>query len=153
MATTDLSHSSAAMPLNGDAKTFLISNELTLPTALATNDLVNALKIPAGTMVLNAYTKISTAGVGTAVTLEVGNSGDTNGLIASVDGTAAAGTVVVGGGAYTAAFGTYYSTAGTIDIKASTITGMTTATKLIVAALCVIPFPVAGSFTSPVTYP
>jgi hypothetical protein len=87
-------------------------------TALGANDVIEALSIPAKTMVLAVGLDVTTAEGGT-LTIDVGDATDGDGFLDGVNGNVAAGyasdanpTTPVGYG-----HGKYYSAADTIDIK------------------------------------
>jgi hypothetical protein len=82
-------------------------------TNVASADVVNALKIPAGAVVTHVRTRVLTAEGGVA-TVDVGDAVDPNGWVAAADANAAA-NVIVGGGAF-ATNGKQYDSADTLDL-------------------------------------
>ena len=80
---------------------------------VASADVVQALKIPAGAVVTSVRTRVLTA-EGGAVTLDVGDEVDPNGWVAATNGNAAA-NVLIGAGAF-AANGKQYDAADTLDL-------------------------------------
>ena len=142
VTTTDLTGNSkkGAIPMPGQfTNPYIISNTVTIPSTAATNDIVNALAIKKGTLVISTFFEIITAGVGTAAAVDLGDGDNATGYVSNSDATAAAGTVVPCplASTYAAAGGKYYSADDTIDVKCHTITAMTTAPTLKVTALCV----------------
>lgn len=139
VTTTSFTNSALAVqPAMSQNRNFVMkSNLITIPTAGATNDILQALPIKAGWLVTSAHILIVVAGVGSAVTLSLGiTGGTTNGYLSAKDGTAAAGTFYPSplAATYTAAGG-YFATADTtLDILLATITAMTTATQFYVIA-------------------
>ena len=83
-------------------------------TNVAGSDVVQAVKIPAGAIVLDVWLRVGTVEDSTA-TLDIGDATDPNGWDAAVDAEALA--LTIGDGAY--AGGKYYSAADTIDIVPS----------------------------------
>ena len=107
----------------------------------AGGDIIQALSIPAGTLVKQVIANITTAQTaGTdTVTFDVGiTGGDVDGFIDSVDAESTG--VTIGAGAYTAtSFGKYFATADTIDILIinSGSTDMTDDMVVELTAICI----------------
>ena len=80
---------------------------------VASGDVVNAIKLPAGAVVTEVRIEVDTA-EGGAVTLDVGDAVDPNGWVAAANGNSAAG-VLIGAGAF-ATNGKRYAVEDTIDL-------------------------------------
>lgn len=102
-------------------------------SALAAADVIEALAIPAGTVVVGAGAVIVAAGNSTTLTLTVGTGTDADEWVATLDGKAVAGTF----GADLNSDTTFktFPTADTIDVTLATLTGTLTAGKVRVYAL------------------
>ena len=94
-------------------------------TALTGGDVLEVLRIPAGTQVLAVGLNVTTAEGGT-LTVDVGDGADPDGYLDGVDGNAVAGysssQVTISEGTPNTispalAFGKYYGSADTIDVK------------------------------------
>lgn len=144
MATVASLLNAAAIPHSGLSKVYLVRNRLDFSkTPVANADVVQALSIPANTVVLKAFCNIVTA-EGGALTAELGDGADANGWDVQVDLNAAAGTITAPSMAlnegapntYTDAYapGKLYDAADTIDL---TMGGAADAAIVDVYALCV----------------
>lgn len=94
-------------------------------TALTAGDVIEVLQIPAGTQVLSVGLNVTTAEGGT-LTVDVGDGADPDGYLDGVDGNAVAGysssqVTITEGTPNTIspalAFGKYYTSADTLDVK------------------------------------
>jgi hypothetical protein len=129
----------AGFPANGLNKMFVLRNQLDfsdVPVAAA--DVVQALVIPANTMVIDVLTRVVTA-EGAACTADVGDGTDPNGFDDAIDLNATAGITTqsaAGTDAYatTASKGKVYTAADTLDL---TMDHATDAAVLLVFAICV----------------
>lgn len=136
--TTDLTAGAKAYtaPIAGFNKRFQVrSNLITIPAGAATNDIIKVVPIKKGWLIHGTREEIVVAGVGSAVTLDVGiTSGTVDGFDAAIDGKSAAGTILKStpSDTYPAAGGFLAAADGTVDIKCKTITAMTTPTQLYV---------------------
>jgi len=112
-------------------------------SALAASDIIKAIKVPAGTLVRQAGTKVTSASTGTTLTADLGiaDSGytgyDADGFNAAQDiKTAnAEGHGAPGTDAYLTAGGFYCATATTIDLTLATVTAITALGKVEVYAI------------------
>lgn len=102
-------------------------------SALAASDVIEAINIPAGTVVLGAGAQIMVAGDSTTLTLHVGTGADADEWVASLDGKATAGTY--GTDLDASPSWNTYATADTIDVTFATLTGTLTTGKVRVYAL------------------
>lgn len=94
----------------------LAKNELNFAdTPASAADVIQALKIPAGSMVLSVLTYINTA-EGDVATCDVGDATDPNGYNDACDLNAAAGTVEKALEADALSVGKYYAADDTIDL-------------------------------------
>jgi len=130
----------ASIPVDALNKVYVLSNRIDFSEVnTAASDVVQALTIPAGTMVIDVMTKLITA-EGGVLTAEVGDGDDPNGWDASVDLNTTVGTLtksVEGTDARKAANATgyYYSAADTIDLTMSA--NAADAAVIDVFALCI----------------
>lgn len=142
MATLSKVNANTVKPLKGDGQFYVITNEVDL-AAVATGDVVEALAIAAGTLVLNVTTKIITA-CGLTATATVGDGAGAAAWNASVNLNAAANTLDAGvgengattGDAYVNT-GKLYSAADTIDLTCTITAGPIVTGKIKVTAICV----------------
>jgi hypothetical protein len=102
-------------------------------SALAANDIIEVINIPAGTVVLGAGAFVKVAGDSTTLTVGVGTGVDDNEWVDAFDGKSTAGTYAADLDAVPA--WNTYGTADTIDVKLQTLTGTLTVGKLVVYAL------------------
>jgi hypothetical protein len=136
-ASTDNTHVSA----HGNVKLpYLVEKELNYATALtakgsalASADVIELIRIPAGTVVLGAGAQILVAGDSTTLTLHVGTGADNDEWVASLDGKATAGTYGTDLDAVPA--WNTYTTTDTIDVTFATLTGTLATGKVRVYAL------------------
>ena len=140
MATLDKTNGSAAIPYSGLNKMYLLSN--TIDTSVAANaDVYQCLPIKANTLVMNVLVKTVTPNnAGTSSAAEVGDGGDVDGFIDTVDMKAAAGVTTKGAfltdEAFTKTGGKVYTAADTVDLVFA-VTGTNTAGSHKVMAICV----------------
>jgi hypothetical protein len=136
--TVDMTAGTAASSVGGGS--FRIANHVDLAAAqaknvaagngaLATDDVIQCIDIPAGTLVRNVYVTIDTASAATALTATVGDGGSAAGWDAEVDFEAAAGTTTygaVGTDARALAHGYLYTSADTVDfvLTVDTVTSL-----------------------------
>lgn len=102
-------------------------------SALAADDVVEVLRIPAETVIMGAWLKVDTAADSTTLTLDLGDGVDADEWVDGLDGKA------VGWSPNLNSDTTYKikATADTIDITFATLTGTLTSGKVIVEALVV----------------
>lgn len=102
-------------------------------SALAAADIIEAITLPAGSVVLGAGAFVKTVADATTLTVHVGTGVDNDEWVASLDGKAAAGTY----GADLNSDTTWktYAASDTIDVTLATLTGTLTTGKIVVYAL------------------
>jgi hypothetical protein len=133
--TTFLTGEDACIPASGLNKAYVIKKQLDFSdTNVLAADVVQALQIPAGTMVLNVYVEVVTAEGGTC-TATVGDGAGASSWDASTDLNATAGTVTAGisGTDAYALTGKVYTAEDTIDL---TMGHNTDAAVINVFAIC-----------------
>lgn len=138
MATLDKTVGNSQIPWGGLERFYIMEKEIDL-AGVSTGDVIQALKIPAGTMVQNVTTKIVTPS-DKVTTANVGDGNDADGYDAAIDLAAAAGTRTKGVGgtdAYVTADGTLYSVEDTIDLTLTITAGPIGVGKVLVQANCV----------------
>lgn len=84
-------------------------------TALADNDVLEVIRVPANTYVTNVALNVTTAEGGT-LTVDVGDGADPDGYHDGVNGNAVAAYITDAGGATAFAHGKFYTAADTIDV-------------------------------------
>lgn len=102
-------------------------------SALASADIFELIRIPAGTVVLGAGAEVKVAGDSTTLTVSIGTGADDNEWVDALNGKATAGTYGTDLDAVPA-WNTYTAT-DTIDVTFATLTGTLTTGKLRVYAL------------------
>jgi hypothetical protein len=149
MATVDMTAGTSSSVGGG---VFRIANSIDLQVAndklvaagdgaFATDDVIQALSIPAGILVHNVYVTVVEASAATAFTATVGDDGSAAGWDAEVDFEAAAGTTtygLVGTDARALAHGYLYTSANTVDFVL-TVNTITSLGKVNVVAECFDP--------------
>jgi hypothetical protein len=138
MATLAKYNSQTAIPASGLNKVFLIENTVNL-AAVATGDVVQALRVAADTYVQQVFVEVVTAS-GLTSTATVGDGDDADGYDASTNLNATAGTITYGAGgtdAYLTANGKLYTAADTIDLTCTITSGPIVAGSIKIRALCV----------------
>ncbi len=131
------------VPWAGSGKIYVAKRTIDLTgDALTENDVYQVIPIPANTLVQQVKCEMVTAGVGTTLTMDIGDASGADSWDANVDGKGVATTVTssaVGTDAYAAAAdnGKFYSAADTIDITMDVATAITAGPKLTLYALCV----------------
>ena len=103
---------------------------ITVPLTAVTNDIIQAIPVKKGWKVYSYFAKMVTAGVGDAITMDVGITGvAATGMDSAVTLTGAAGATIQSALADTwpAANGYYVAASDTVDILLHTITNMTVA--------------------------
>lgn len=146
MGTTNKSLSQGAAAAADAGCVYPMRNRVSL-VGLATGEVVNCLKIPAGTTILQVMTRIvtpeSTSG---ACTAKVGRVGADDSFDASIDLKAVAGTVAAGVGGTDAGITAHYTflADGYIDLTITINAGPAAACVVEVMALCLGFQPIAG---------
>lgn len=128
----------ASVPHNGLNKFYTIEREVDL-AGVATGDVLEAIKVKAGTLVLNVCTKIVTPS-DKVTTANVGDGAAAAGFDAAINLAAAADTRTKGTAAvdaYVTDDGKLYSAADTIDLTVTVTAGPIGSGKVLVQALCV----------------
>jgi len=149
MATVDMTNGTKASAVGGGF--FKLTNvvdfdaaETSKGSALAANDIIQMLDVPANTEVVQVFLTTTTAAAGTALTANVGlaDTGytgyDVDGFLATASLKTAAGTTIGGGAAaYRAAGGFLFNEgAGTVDATLATVTAVSTNPVVKVVAMC-----------------
>lgn len=101
---------------------------ITVPSTAVTNDIIQAIPVKAGWLVLGVVVKMITAAVGTAHTADIGiTGGAADGFDAAISLKGAAGTVTrtVPADTNAVAGGLYITTADTIDVLMKSIDTLT----------------------------
>lgn len=138
MATLDKTGGNSAQPWDGLRRDYVMEQVIDL-AGVATGDVVQALSIPAGTLVKNVFTKIITPS-DKVTTANLGDGDAAAGFDAAINLAAAVGTRTKGTGgvdAFVTDDGKLYSVADTIDLTVTVTAGPIGAGKVLVSADCV----------------
>lgn len=146
-----------ARPASYTLNPFLIKQKIDLAdvvklkgSALEADEIIQAIKVPAGTFVQRVLVKVVTAATGTALTANVGDGDSATGYDAEINLKATAGTITTSTNAFTLAEGTpnvitvtdaynagkAYTAEDTIDVKLATVTDVTAWPVIEVTAVC-----------------
>lgn len=132
-----------AVPHSGLNKFYVMEQVVDLTAdAIVENDVYQCLAVPANTLVQKVELEIVEPGVGTTLTMDVGDGAGVDSWDADVDGKGVAGTITasaVGTDAYAAAasMGKRYTAGDSIDVVMDVATAITAGPKFKIRALCV----------------
>lgn len=131
-ATHQTRHGAVTVPYRTDVNITVAEALAAKGSALAAADVIEAIRVPAGTLILSAGVSVVTPGDSTTLTLDVGTAVDADAWVDGFDGKSAAGTYSQAPAAYQPIMAVAEDT---IDVTLATLTGTLAAGEFVVWAV------------------